>query len=837
MPETHTPKTAYVTLGTHCDLFWMGTHTECLERGTQIQRHALDLMERYPEYCYYIETTLFADYHLRQFPQDQARMKRLIDNGQLEIGACFVDRVEHIHGGESIVRHAVEGVRWLNETFGPGVRTAAHPDLPGLSPQVPQIYAQAGIASYLHARGVGSVSQWVAPDGSAIIYCNLFGYGEKKPEEYQRVFQKADLPSSFIIRGGYSDLQDCSDTVLDVVEVLRHDFPDRQIIFASPARIIDRVQNQALPQLSGEMPFGWGSISSGFVTLMQQSVALEHALLTLEKITALVSVLGSAALAGSEQDQSSGRQYWKLQQGIDRDIFGDEMRAGHELRELWRYELVGQDHNYGGRHGAQSNWDKETWRTHAVQEVRQRIDAGLCSLAQTSPAEGLILFNPVSWLRNDVIVVPADQPETLQVLTSEGKPLPSQPVPGGLAIQVDELSPLSAQTYALVRGAPQAPLQTHTSTHLSGERIEVDINPANGQIIHLYDRVLGCDLINTSIGHGLGELLSYKDPGVDVLYHFTGEVESDCETHYQVTLAEDGPVFARIVVSGMFLDSKVEKEYTVYKKLARVDVALRVWWWGKRGEHLRLRFPFSTHGFQATWYGVPFYRMRWPEMLQGDDATASAILDQESTFADMLYPADRRHFREVIGWLDVGYATHGVTVGTQSTCWWIDGPELQASLLRTQYSCGDTDLWNLNPGFHEWKFRIEPHAGDWQAGKAYRTGEEVLNPLASTHVDHPARPVHVPEKNVKPGLLQVEPQNVIVTALKPSDLTEGAVVLRVLECEGKQADVKLSLAFPARKVDLVDLLENETGSCELTGQSVRFPLRPYQFQTIKVVCA
>jgi hypothetical protein len=34
-------------------------------------------MERHPEYCYDIETTVFADYHLHRYPQDKARMKRL----------------------------------------------------------------------------------------------------------------------------------------------------------------------------------------------------------------------------------------------------------------------------------------------------------------------------------------------------------------------------------------------------------------------------------------------------------------------------------------------------------------------------------------------------------------------------------------------------------------------------------------------------------------------------------------------------------------------------------------------------------------------------------------
>lgn len=69
-----TPQTVFITLGTHCDLFWMGTDVECLERGTQVQRHALDLLEQHADYCYYLETTVFAEYHLRRFPEDKARI-------------------------------------------------------------------------------------------------------------------------------------------------------------------------------------------------------------------------------------------------------------------------------------------------------------------------------------------------------------------------------------------------------------------------------------------------------------------------------------------------------------------------------------------------------------------------------------------------------------------------------------------------------------------------------------------------------------------------------------------------------------------------------------------
>jgi alpha-mannosidase len=839
MSTTNNPHTVFVTLGTHCDLFWMGTHTECLERGMQIQRHALDLMEQHPEYCYYIETTIFADYHLRQHPEDMARMQRFVDEGRLEVGACFVDRIEHLHGGESIIRHAVEGSRWLDETFGPGTReaarTAAHPDLPGLSPQVPQIYAQAGIKAYLHARGIGSVYRWEAPDGSTVVYCNLFGYGQKSVQDYERVLQKTDLPGLFVVRGGFTDLQDANDQVLEVAREVRRTHPDVDLRFASPGRVMGPVSDQPLPRLSGEMPFGWGSPSSAFVTIMQQSAELEHALLTLEKVTALASLAGQGAQANVMAAAVPTGGYWKLRRGVDRDLFGDPISAGKELREGWRYELLCQDHNYAGRHGAQSNWDKENYRTHVLEVVALRTEQGLHSLAGPGEGERLVAFNPTSWPRDEVMILPDDKPETLCVMAPDGRALPAQPVNGGLAVQAHSLPPLTAQTFTLARGEARVTPQQMVP-HLISDHLAVDVDVEKGQVNRLFDRVLGRDLIDARGGRGLGELLSYKDPGVDVRYGFTGEVESDAGAGYHLVRREEGEVFSRITVSGTFLQSVVEKEYTVYKAMRRMDVTLRVWWWGKRGEHLRLRFPFAAQGHADTWYGVPFYAMRWPDMLHADGAVDDSVLGQAEGFADMLDRDDRLHFREVIGWLDVGYGAHGaygphgVAVGTRSTCWWVAGPELQASLLRTQYSCGDTDLWSLNPGLHEWHFRLQPHAGDWREGKAYRVGEEMLNPLAISRCDSLAgQPALAP-----PAGLRVEPDNVLVTAFKPSDFTDGALILRVLECEGRACEARVQLPFAVRRASLVDLMERETGACTIEGGGIAFALRPHQFQTLNL---
>jgi len=81
---------------------------------------------------------------------------------------------------------------------------------------------------------------------------------------------------------------------------------------------------------------------------------------------------------------------------------------------------------------------------------------------------------------------------------------------------------------------------------------------------------------------------------------------------------------------------------------------------------------------------------------------------------------------------------------------------------------------------------------------------------------------------------QVSPDNVMVTAFKRSDADPGAVLVRLLECEGTRCDVTLRVPFPFESAVAVDLLERPLDSLDSDGSSLRIALRPHQFQTVRL---
>ncbi len=833
----------YFTLGTHLDLFWMGTSDECLQKGDEIIQRALNLCKEYEEYCFYIETTIFAEHFLKNHPEQREYFLSLLKEERLEISGVYVDRIEHSHGGESIIRHATYGIKWQQDALGVTPTSVMHPDLPGLSPQIPQIYAKANIKWYLQARGgfqYGSVRRWEAPDGSNVIYCNLpLGYGKKSATQVKECMQNPEgFPLDILlIRGGYGDLQMPDSDVIELLTQLRADFPDVHFSIASPSRALESYKSAELPVISGELPFGWGSAPTIRVRLFDMSNRLENLLLNAEKFSTIAEIH-----CGKIDITPANRQH--------KDINGAEIPPGKELQEAWRFELFTQDHNYAGRHGAQSEFDKIQLKQQGLNIADDILNNSLSALASNITVRytgtPIIVFNPLSWPRDDVVSVDVSELQNIdfreqigarrfRVIDESGQLVPYQFFRGEqshLRFHAEAVPALGYSTYYLSNDTrryirPSAGVIYSSKHHhiIENDFFTVKIDIRNGTFTNIYDKEFRKELVGDFDTMHFGELISYEDPGVDVRYDFTGTETRSLSDPYEVIIEQSGPVCAVVSASGTFLDAKVKKEFVIYHQTKRIDVNIVLYWWGKTGEHIRLSFPFAARNYQATWYGVPFYAMQWPQMMCGVDD--DAIL--HSSAEDELNPDDRKHFREVMKWLDVQYATCGVTLATRCTTFHIDNHNIQPVLLRTQFSCGDHRLWSLNPGKHEWNFSLFSHPGDWKASKAYQKGWELNNPLIPILPNRQEDSVGTlsPSKS----FLSISPENVIATALKKAD-NDDAIILRVVEMEGTDTAMKLDLPVPIQALYRVNLLEENIEELQLGAD---IPIKAHSIETFKLV--
>lgn len=294
----------YIIPGSHLDLFWMGTSNECLKKGSEILKEAINLCNNNSDYRFLVDSAVFIEYLVDNYPEYKEKLKELINRGQIEIAADYVDRLENQLGGESLIRQVVIGKNWLKDNLGIDSVTAHHPDLPGVTPQMPQIYKKCGVKYYLYGRGGfpdGLVYTWQAPNGDSIIACHYpRHYAYYRIEDIIRDYLsiKRGFPLYVILAGLSGDLAapntmgGYSEKLTEILDRLNKNNSFLEFKMAIPSSVMKPYENVFLPVKSGEIPSVWGTY--GAATSVETFILdkkVESNLLTLEKVMSYLKFL------------------------------------------------------------------------------------------------------------------------------------------------------------------------------------------------------------------------------------------------------------------------------------------------------------------------------------------------------------------------------------------------------------------------------------------------------------------------------------------------------------------------------------------------------------------
>jgi len=270
------PINVNIVHSSHLDLYWSGEQAECLKRGAGIIDDAVSRCLSDPKFHFMIETVRFVEYYLYHFPHRQGDLKKTVARGQIEIAACYTDRYETMHDGESLIRNVVYGKRMLRDLLGVESRFATHPDLPAQAPQIPQIYSMAGLDYYLYARLFhdGLRHRWQALDESHIITYNFplhYGYYSFEDDLIPSIpaIQKAThTDDTILISCSAGDLGPCDAFIQPtkpgeqreyiclsgLIKDLNEKYPELHFQFANGCKTLDALDHSQLPVLTGETP-------------------------------------------------------------------------------------------------------------------------------------------------------------------------------------------------------------------------------------------------------------------------------------------------------------------------------------------------------------------------------------------------------------------------------------------------------------------------------------------------------------------------------------------------------------------------------------------------------
>ena len=142
---------------THWDREWYLPFEQFQLRLGAVVDGVLDTLEHDPSFTSFTldgQAIVLEDY-LEVRPENEARLRALLDAGRLEVGPSYLLPDEILVGGESLVRNLLLGRR-VCRRFGVEPSGAGYlPDSFGHPAQLPQILAGFGIRTFLFSRGLG----------------------------------------------------------------------------------------------------------------------------------------------------------------------------------------------------------------------------------------------------------------------------------------------------------------------------------------------------------------------------------------------------------------------------------------------------------------------------------------------------------------------------------------------------------------------------------------------------------------------------------------------------------------------------------------------------------
>ncbi len=844
----------------HLDFFWGGTREECVSRGNRIIAKAIQLAKQSPQFRFLLEDDVFVanfvDSH-RGAPEVED-LKRLVRDGRIEIAPKWVGIFQELPDGEVHARNMAIGKRYAKDVFGVDAQVSHLGDLPGYTPQFPQILEQSRVAYAVITRmGPSDKSAffWTAPNGSKVLAWNaLKGYGwgsfltsktasfEEKRTRFLKDLADVQKPTSGpILMHWGTDLWAPPDDLVATMETFFQSV-QAKLVFATPSEFFHRLEKSpSLPAVSGEIPSSWPNIGSSLVHIWPGIIPATNTLLAAEKFATINYALGYADYPQQEFDF------------------------------LWKKLVESMDHNHNGQGGAIGDNRKiEYMRLAAIQGgeiLRDRL-RNIAERVQVPIPDSfpIVVFNPLGWDRDDVVrahvtlygkVGPADLGafrKGMRLLDEKGNSVPfhlaewSENISRAvqLVFVARGVPSLGYKTYYLVaaqkpetyppaavvkldsdndRREPRRPLGSDV---LENAFYRLTVDRATGRVT-LFDKDLNRDVCRDM------EIVATEERGGNYIgvEPLSGRTIPSLVDH--IIVEENNPIRAVVRIDGRIADIPITQRLTLYQGLKQLDVENTVDWKTPRLVRIEQWFPLAQANV-AIHYGVPF----------GASAADNLMPKTGPHAGDEIKYDSWKNARLIHDWIHAGTAEAGLTIASDHQQFRLgeEGPPnatsrvwepglICAEMVRgTRFVSvkvvrGDEvgSLQYPPAGTYVFRYSLSSASGDWKKAKAYRAGLGWNNPLLPISVAD-----DITGKSLPPArsFCSLKQGNLVLSTLKKAD-RDPSILLRAYEIEGTAVETPLELLGRTPTFEEVNLLEEDSNQ---TPQEV-LRVRPYAIKTVK----
>jgi alpha-mannosidase len=703
----------------HIDPVWLWQWPEGYQEVRATFQSAIDRLEEYPDFVFTCDSSLFFQWVEESDPVLFQQIRERIAEGRFQvIGGWWIEPDCNIPAGESFVRQALYGQRYLREKFGITATTGANLDSFGHNATIPQILRKSGVDSYVFLRPgpnenadlPAPIFWWESPDGSRVLAYRIpHEYCAPKDDIGEHVEKAiASLPSDrdelAVFYGVGNHGGGPTKANLDQIARMNANGAPRLELSSLRAFFDSIATDGDFPTWRGELQYHAPGCYTTHSGIKRWNRRAENLLQRAEKWSSIAEHLGVQPYPLEELSEA-----WKL---LLFNQFHDTL-AGTSIEPAYD--------DARDQIGHASSLAMLTFN-RAVQSIARQI-----RIEQEEEMRPVVVFNPhpwplrvdaeveYTWLREEGAHVVDDNEEAVPMQMT--RPLTTMSSSRGRLTFPVEVPPLGYRTYRVRKGAVEGEPLDATPTRLENEHLLLELDPATGRIGKLVLKATGADLAAPDAKHAV-VIDDQSDTWGHAVLAYDQEVgEFECVS---TKLLETGPVRAMLRVESRYGSSTLREDYVLGADTPYVNVRVALDW-HEPLKLLKLRYPTSVAAETAT-YETPYGHIERPA--QGREEPGQSWVDVSGDGRGLTVINDAKYGYDVRGG-DIGISA------VRSPVWaWHDPRELEDD--------GDFDYMDL--GRQSFLVRLVPHAGDWRAADVVRRAAELNQPpfvLIETFHDGP----------------------------------------------------------------------------------------------------
>ena len=761
----------------HIDPVWLWPWSEGVSVVYSTFRSALDRMNETPEFCFTASSSQFYQWIADNDPSMLAEIRKRVDEGRWNIvGGWWVEPDVNIPGGEALARQGLYGQLTLERLLGHRATVGFNSDSFGHAGTLPQILKLQGMESYVFQRpGINEKSLpadlfwWEGADGTRVLTYRIpISYNDNgsvrnrlKQEIAQFKGQQMKCGMSFFGAGDHGG--GATKENISSIEEIKNEQNAPEIFYSTADRYFKEIRDDKLnlPVVKDDLQHHAVGCYTAESAIKKENRQSEAALIAAEKISAI----GSAAW-GCKYPKSEFTSAWQRVLFLQ---FHDSL-AGSSLPE----------HYQSAREGAGYALDIAHQATYlSVQKLESKVPT------EDPASQYLLVFNPHAWEVTGNIEYDFNwnRNSSSRVEDEKGNSLAHQWAAGttetgnrSRILVSTTLPPFGYRQIRLFKGdgfKVSVPV-TAEKDKLENEFLRVIFTPKG--TIDIFDKENGRELFS---GNESGCRAVVIDDPSDTWSHDIKTYNNEIGTFGNATskVIENGPLRATIRVITTYGGSILTIDWTLYSGSRNLGAKVTLDW-HEQLKMLKFSFPVDIESPVAT------YETAYGHIIRATNG------DED--------PGQR--------WIDVtgkrNGNTYGLTVINDAKYGYnVSGNDMRISIARsavyghhfpTTLKPEIDHLW-MDQGVQTFRILLVPHKDTWKECNITRMAEEfIAQPVAIYQGIHGGS---MPKSG---SFLSVDAQNVIITAIKKSEIGDD-IIIRCVETSGLQTTAIVDLKYAGLK--------------------------------------